>query len=213
MRIDRARIGGLALALALAAALPAPGGSRRSQAETGNSGVEAVLADVQPDEMWSIVERFSKIDRTSSSAGERRAVAQLEEALERFGIPYRRHEIRAYISIPISASLEILAPERFALPAIAPSFSAATSGTSVRARREPLAAASSRLVVHLVPSTIAHLRLRPGRGPCAHRLDGRTAGHGAHHRVRMKPLTDPGGGANHPHGAMAVSAAAANLGA
>jgi hypothetical protein len=127
MRVDRARVRGIALALALAVALSAPGGSRRSQAETGSSGVDAVLADVRADEMWSIAERFSKIDRTSSSAGERRAVAQLEEALERFGIPYQRHEIHAYISLPISASLEILAPERFALPVIAPSFSAATS--------------------------------------------------------------------------------------
>ena len=131
MRIDRARIGGVALALAVAVALSVSGHSRQAQAESGGDGAEAVLADVRPDEMWSIVERFSKLDRTSSSAGERRAVAQLEEALERFGVPYRRHEIRAYISIPISASLEILAPERFALPAIAPSFSAATSGTGL----------------------------------------------------------------------------------
>jgi hypothetical protein len=93
--------------------------------------VEAVLADVRPDEMWSIVESFSKIDRTSSSAGERRAVAQLEEVLERLGIPHRRHEIRAFISIPGPASLEILSPESFEVPAITPSFSISTSGAGL----------------------------------------------------------------------------------
>jgi hypothetical protein len=112
-------------------ALFASGCSRESAAATGDARVEAVLADVRPDEMWSIVESFSKIDRTSSSPGERRAVAQLAEALERLGVPHRLHEIRAFISVPVSASLEILSPESFEVPAITPSFSTSTSGAGL----------------------------------------------------------------------------------
>jgi len=32
--------------------------------------METVLVDVRPDEMWSVVETFSKIDRTSSGETE-----------------------------------------------------------------------------------------------------------------------------------------------
>jgi len=131
MRIDRVWGRGMAAALPVLLALSVAGCSRESSAEAGGTRAEAVLADVRPDEMWSIVESFSKIDRTSSSPGELRATAQLEAALERFGIPYRRHEIRAYISIPVSASLEIRSPERFEVPVITPSFSTSTSGAGL----------------------------------------------------------------------------------
>ena len=131
MRIDRVRGRGIAAALPILLALSAAGCSRESLAETGGTRAEAALADVRLDEMWSIVESFSKIDRTSSSPGELQATAQLEAALERLGIPYRRHEIRAYISIPVSASLEIRSPERFEVPAITPSFSTSTSGAGL----------------------------------------------------------------------------------
>jgi N-acetylated-alpha-linked acidic dipeptidase len=131
MRIDRVRGMGIAAALPIFLALSAAGCSRESLAETGGTRAEAALADVRPDEMWSIVESFSKIDRTSSSPGELQAAAQLEAALERLGIPYRRHEIRAYISVPVSASLEIRSPERFEVPAITPSFSTSTSGAGL----------------------------------------------------------------------------------
>ena len=103
-----------------------------AEAAASASETERVLADVQPDAMWSIVESFSKIDRTSSSAGERRAAGQLQEALTRLGVPQRLHEIRAYLSIPGPASLEILAPERFAVPVITPSFSASTAEGGLR---------------------------------------------------------------------------------
>ena len=143
MRIDRVRGRGIAAALPILLALSAASCSRESLAETGGTGAEAALADVRPDEMWSIVESFSKIDRTSSSPGELQAAAQLEAALERLGIPYRRHEIRAYISIPVSASLEIRSPERFesppsrrrSAPRRAARVSMARSPTSARATR------------------------------------------------------------------------------
>ena len=105
---------------------PAPEAPASRAAE--DAGVDAVLADVTLDEMWPIVESFSKIDRTSSSAGERRAAGLLKDALERLGIPHRMHEIRTYLSVPVSASLEIVAPERFELPVITPSFSTSTTG-------------------------------------------------------------------------------------
>lgn len=122
---------GVAAALSILVVLFASDCSRESVPGAGEVGTEAVLAEVRPDEMWSIVEGFSEIDRTSSSAGERRAVAQLEDALEQLGIPHRVHEIRAFISIPGPASLEILSPESFEIPAIAPSFSTSTSEAGI----------------------------------------------------------------------------------
>jgi hypothetical protein len=131
MGFDGGRVKRVAVGLPILLVLLASGCARESVAETDDAGVEAVLAEVRADEMWSIVESFSRIDRTSSSAGERRAVAQLEQALERLGVPHRVHEIRAYISLPISASLEILSPEGFDVPAITPSFSTSTGRAGV----------------------------------------------------------------------------------
>ena len=66
MWIDRVRGRGIAAALPILLVLSAAGCSRESLAETGGTRAEAALADVRPDEMWSIVESFSKLDRTSS---------------------------------------------------------------------------------------------------------------------------------------------------
>ena len=100
-------------------------GPHRGTAEPG-TGLEETLSRVRADEMWEVVEVFSSIDRTSSSRGEREAVDHLKAALERFGILHTVHEIEAYLSLPISASLDILSPRGYGIPAITPSFSAST---------------------------------------------------------------------------------------
>ncbi|HVQ30394.1 MAG TPA: M28 family peptidase, partial [Vicinamibacteria bacterium] len=49
-------------------------------------------------------------DRTSGRDGERRGALALEERLRAYGIAYTRHDMRAYLSWPVSASLETLSP-------------------------------------------------------------------------------------------------------
>ncbi len=117
----------VASALQISLAILLAGCQQGPAPHTGEAGMDAVLADVKADAMWPIVESFSEIDRTSSSVGERRAAEQLESALARFGVPYRMHEIRTYLSVPVSASLEMIAPERFGLSVITPSFSTSTT--------------------------------------------------------------------------------------
>jgi hypothetical protein len=76
--------------------------------------------------MWKAVEVFSELDRTSSSPGEREAVKYLKARLETYGVPHQIHEVRSYLSVPLSASLEIRSPESFSVPTITPAFSAST---------------------------------------------------------------------------------------
>jgi len=85
-----------------------------------------VLDQVRLDEMWRLTEVFSELDRTSSTEGERRAAEYLEEQLEALGVPHDRYEIDSYLSIPLSASLAVTAPDSFDVPALVPAFSTST---------------------------------------------------------------------------------------
>jgi hypothetical protein len=76
--------------------------------------------------MWKVVEVFAKLDRTSSGPGERRAAEYLKGLLEIYRIPHQLHEIRSYLSVPVSASLQVSSPESFTVPSITPSFSTST---------------------------------------------------------------------------------------
>jgi hypothetical protein len=132
------------LCTALLAALALPAGvPAAAPAASAGLAPEKVLAEVSLDEMWKVVEAFAGLDRTSSGPGERRAALYLEAALERLGVPHRLHEVRSFLSLPVSASLSIQSPEAFAVPCITPSFSASTgpgglSGSLVYAGpREP----------------------------------------------------------------------------
>ncbi|MGB5163191.1 MAG: M28 family peptidase [Thermoanaerobaculia bacterium] len=88
--------------------------------------LDEVLDQVRPDEMWRLTEVFSELDRTSSTEGERLAADYLEQQLEALGVPHDRYEIDSYLSIPISASLAVTAPESLDVPALVPAFSTST---------------------------------------------------------------------------------------
>jgi len=88
--------------------------------------LEEVLDQVRPDEMWRLTEVFSKLDRTSSTEGERQAADYLEQQLEALGVPHRRYEFDSYLSLPVSASLTVTAPESLDVPALVPAFSTST---------------------------------------------------------------------------------------
>ena len=89
--------------------------------------LDEVLDQVRLDEMWRLTEVFSELDRTSSTEGERRAAEYLEEQLEALGVPHDRYEIDSYLSIPLSASLAVTAPDSFDVPALVPAFSTSTT--------------------------------------------------------------------------------------
>ena len=88
--------------------------------------LEEVLDQVRPDEMWRLTEVFSKLDRTSSTEGERQAADYLEQQLEALGVPHRRYEFDSYLSLPVSASLTVTAPGALDVPALVPAFSTST---------------------------------------------------------------------------------------
>ncbi len=89
--------------------------------------LDEVLDQVRLAEMWSLTEVFSKLDRTSSTEGERSAADYLEQRLEALGVSHRRYEIDSYLSVPIAASLGVTAPEAFDVPALVPAFSTSTA--------------------------------------------------------------------------------------
>jgi hypothetical protein len=88
--------------------------------------LDEVLDQVRPDEMWRLTEVFSEVDRTSSTEGERQAADYLEQQLEALGVPHRRYELDSYLSLPVSASLTVTAPESLDVPALVPAFSTST---------------------------------------------------------------------------------------
>jgi len=88
--------------------------------------LDEVLDQVRLDEMWRLTEVFSELDRTSSTEGERRAADYLEQQLGALGVRHDRYEIDSYLSIPISASLTVTAPDSFGVPALVPAFSTST---------------------------------------------------------------------------------------
>ena len=88
--------------------------------------LDEVLDQVRPDEMWRLTEVFSKLDRTSSTEGERQAADYLEQQLEALGVPHRRYEFDSYLSLPVLASLTVTAPEPLDIPALVPAFSTST---------------------------------------------------------------------------------------
>jgi len=64
-------------------------------------------------------------DRTSGRDGELQAAAYLERKLDEYGVPHRRHAVRAYLSWPVSAELA-LAGQPGTIAAVTPSFAAST---------------------------------------------------------------------------------------
>ena len=88
--------------------------------------LDEVLDQVRPDEMWRLTEIFSKLDRTSSTEGERQAADYLERQLDALGVPHRRYEFDSYLSLPVSSSLAVTKPDAFEIPSLVPAFSTST---------------------------------------------------------------------------------------
>ena len=71
-------------------------------------GLEKTMLDeISAREPWALVETFSKIVRLSGTAEERRAIDYLMGRMDALGIPYTVHEPEIYVSLPVSAKLEL----------------------------------------------------------------------------------------------------------
>lgn len=85
--------------------------------------LDDLLADTSFDLGWSLIERFAVLIRESGSIDERAAAHFIVSRLESLGIPYDLYEPELYLSVPKSASVELLGA---ALAAKTPSFATST---------------------------------------------------------------------------------------
>ncbi len=89
-----------------------------------NADLEArLLQDLSSDVPWALVERFSTLVRESGSEDEREAARYISDRLQEFGVPHQVYEPELFLSVPVSASLEVEGQRFRAKP---PSFSAST---------------------------------------------------------------------------------------
>jgi hypothetical protein len=99
---------------------------------------ETILAELSIEVPWALIERFTTLVRESGSEDERVAAQYISERLSEFGIPHTVHTPELFLSVPISASLEVNGET---LRAKAPSCSLSTgpagvSGEVVYLKRE-----------------------------------------------------------------------------
>jgi hypothetical protein len=74
--------------------------------EPALSGIERALYDeISTEVPWSLVERFSELERVSGSEEEVEAAEYITSRLEEFGVNYDRYDPELYLSIPEDASL------------------------------------------------------------------------------------------------------------
>src|SRR5437763_2930159 len=71
------------------------------------------------------------VDRTSGTDGERQSAAFLERKLSEYGIRHTRHDMKAYLSWPVSASLSVSGASFTIFRAVTPAFSASTGPSGV----------------------------------------------------------------------------------
>ena len=67
----------------------------------------ALLEDLSIDEPWALIERFTTLVRESSSEDEREAARYITARLEALGVPHTVYEPDLFLSVPISASVEV----------------------------------------------------------------------------------------------------------
>jgi hypothetical protein len=91
-----------------------------------------LVEDVSVDAAWALVEQFSSLVRVSGSEGERQAADHILERLRTWGIPYQRFEPELYVSVPVSAEVEVRSPATESYPAKTPAFSISTGGAGLR---------------------------------------------------------------------------------
>jgi len=74
-------------------------------------GASDVLSAIDPQRMWRDLEALCRLDRTSGSYGERRAMEYITAGLRDAGIDVEVHEFDAYLSYPIAGGITVLRGE------------------------------------------------------------------------------------------------------
>jgi hypothetical protein len=122
----RRRRTGAALACAAAFALAAGPLPAAAQPASQLASLPPIAHAVDPAEIARTLDGIDH-DRTSGREGERRAAAFLEERLRAYGIRHERHDIKAYLSWPVSASLTAEGDgPTLTITAVTPAFGAST---------------------------------------------------------------------------------------
>jgi len=84
-------------------------------------------------EMEQTLDGFSRLDRISGGPGEAKANEYLKRKLGEYGVPFEVHPLELYLSHPLSASVEVLAPTGLSFPSLTHAFSASTPAGGVEA--------------------------------------------------------------------------------
>jgi len=73
---------------------------------------EKLLREINLDNMWALITKFSTLVRESGSEDERKAMQHIIEKLKEYGVPHNVYEPELYLSIPKSVSVEVVSPEK-----------------------------------------------------------------------------------------------------
>jgi N-acetylated-alpha-linked acidic dipeptidase len=68
---------------------------------------EKLLGELSLDVPWALIERFTTLVRESGSEDERIAAQYISERLSDLGVPHQVHRPELFLSVPVSASLEV----------------------------------------------------------------------------------------------------------
>jgi len=93
---------------------------------TGAAVLESATKAVSADTLQRHLEWFSQVRRDTGDVGENRAAEYVAGELRAAGVPVTLHEFDAYVSYPIRATLEVLAPERAQIRCLTHSFARST---------------------------------------------------------------------------------------
>ncbi len=92
---------------------------------------QAVTQRVSADRLLAHLQWFAQVRRDTGGPGEARAAEYIADQLRATGVPAQVHEFDAYLSYPIRATLEVLAPARMQFPCLTHSFGRATGPDGV----------------------------------------------------------------------------------
>lgn len=91
----------------------------------------AVTDRVSPERLLAHLEWFAQVRRDTGGPGETKAAEYIAGQLQTAGVPVQVHEFDAYLSYPVRATLEVVAPTRMQLPCLTHSFGRSTGPDGV----------------------------------------------------------------------------------
>jgi hypothetical protein len=92
---------------------------------------QAVTQRVSAERLLGHLKWFAEVRRDTGGPGETRAAEYIADQLRAAGVPVQVHEFDAYLSYPIRATLEVLAPTRMPFRCLTHSFGRATGPDGV----------------------------------------------------------------------------------